>query len=335
MPQRVRWGVLGVAQIATRRVIPAMQLAPACEVAAIASRDLAKARAAARELGIAKAYGSYEELLADPDIDAVYNPLPNHLHVPWTIRAAEAGKHVLCEKPIALNAGEAGSLIEVRDRTGVRIQEAFMVRTHPQWLAARRLAQSGRLGEVRAITGAFSYFNDDPGNIRNVPEWGGGGLMDIGCYLVNIARMLLGREPERVVAACEPDPHTQVDRLTSMILDFGSAQAIGTCSTQLAPYQRVQIQGTKGRLEVQIPFNAPPGEACWLFLDDGSRLDGTSIEAIEIPPSNQFAIQGQLFSRAILDKTPAPYRLEDSVANMRVIDALFASARTGSFVTIR
>lgn len=335
MTKQIRWGVLGAAKIATRKVVPAMQQAASCEVVAIASRDLARAKEAAATLGIPKAFGSYEALLADPDIDAVYNPLPNHLHVPWTIRAAEAGKHVLCEKPIALSAPEAEQLIAVRDRTGVRIQEAFMVRTHPQWVAASRLVRDGRLGEVRAISGFFSYYNDDPANIRNVAAWGGGGLMDIGCYLVNVARMLVGREPHRVAAACEPDPHTRVDRLTSMILDFGTAHAIGTCSTQLVPYQRVQVLGTTGRLEVQIPFNAPPGEACRLFLDDGSRLDGASIEAIEIPASNQFTIQGDLFARAILDGTPAPYRLEDSVANMRVIDALFDAARTGSFVTIR
>jgi predicted dehydrogenase len=327
--------VLGAAKIATRKVIPSMQLASACDMTAIASRSLAKAKEAATLLGIPKAYGSYEELIADPGIDAIYNPLPNHLHVPWTIRAAEAGKHVLCEKPIALNAAEAEQLLAVRDRTGVRIQEAFMVRTHPQWLAAQAMIRDGRLGEVRAIIGFFSYFNTDPANIRHVPEWGGGGLMDIGCYLVNTSRMLLAREPHRVAAVCERNPHTRVDRLTSMILDFGDAHAIGTCSTQIVPYQRVQILGTAGRLEVQIPFNPPPDEGCSLLLDDGSDLrDGGSVR-IDIAPSNQFTIQGELFSRAILEGKPAPYPLEDSIANMRVIDALFASSQAGSFVTIR
>jgi len=335
MSDRIRWGVLVAAKIATRKVIPSMQLASACDMTAIASRSLAKAKEAATLLGIPKAYGSYEELIADPGIDAIYNPLPNHLHVPWTIRAAEAGKHVLCEKPIALNAAEAEQLLAVRDRTGVRIQEAFMVRTHPQWLAAQAMIRDGRLGEVRAIIGFFSYFNTDPANIRHVPEWGGGGLMDIGCYLVNTSRMLLAREPHRVAAVCERNPHTRVDRLTSMILDFGDAHAIGTCSTQIVPYQRVQILGTAGRLEVQIPFNPPPDEGCRLLLDDGSDLrDGGSVR-IDIAPSNQFTIQGELFSRAILEGKPAPYPLEDSIANMRVIDALFASSQAGSFVTIR
>lgn len=334
MRDRVRWGVLGVAKIATHTVIPAMQRGTWCEVTAIASRDLAKAREAAAALGIAKAYGSYEELLSDPDVDAIYNPLPNHLHVPWSKRAAEAGKDVLCEKPIALNAAEAQQLLEVRDRTGVQIQEAFMVRTHPQWVAAQAVAQSGRLGELRAMTGFFSYFNDDRDNIRNVAAWGGGGLMDIGCYLVNTARMIFAREPRRVAAAIDRDPDTVVDRLTSMILDFGDAQAIGTCSTQLAPYQRVHILGTRGRLELQIPFNAPPDRPCRIVVDDGTDLSGAGIETIEIDTSDQYTIQGDLFSRAILDGRPAPYPLEDSVRNMRVIDALVESAAIGSFVTI-
>jgi len=219
---RLRWGVLGVAGIATKKVIPAMQKGDLTRVTAIASRDLARAQAAAPPLGIPKAYGSYEELLADSEIDAVYNPLPNHLHVPWTIRAAEAGKHVLCEKPIALSSEEARTLLGVRDRTGVKIQEAFMVRTHPQWLAARNLVAEGRIGDLRAMVGVFSYFNQDPSNIRNVPAFGGGALMDIGCYLINTSRFITGREPERVAGAVERDPKFGTDRVTSMLLDFGT-----------------------------------------------------------------------------------------------------------------
>ena len=334
MRDRVRFGVLGVAKIATRKVIPAMQRGAWCQVTAIASRDLAKARDAAATLAIPTAYGSYEELLADPDIDVVYNPLPNHLHVPWSARAAEAGKHVLCEKPIALNAAEARRLLEVRDRTGVQIQEAFMVRTHPQWVAARRIAQSGRLGEGRAMTGVFSYFNDDRENIRNVAAWGGGGLMDIGCYLVHTARMIFAREPLRVAAAIDRDPNTEVDRLTSMILDFGDAHAIGTCATQLVQYQRVEILGTRGRLELLIPFNAAPDRPCRIVVDDGADLSGAGMEIIEIDTSDQYTIQADLFSRAILDRRPAPYPLEDSVSNMRVLDALVESASSGRFVTL-
>ena len=321
----VRWGVLGVAKIATEKVIPAMQRGEWSTVHAIASRDRARAEAAARALGIPKAYGSYEELLADPEIDAIYNPLPNHLHVPWTTRAAERGKHVLCEKPIAISAAEARELIAVRDRTGVRIQEAFMVRTHPQWVKARDLVRSGAIGELRSMLGHFSYFNDDPANIRNVPEFGGGGLMDIGCYLINTSRFIFGREPERVFGLVDRDPYLKVDRMASMMLDFGGGHAVGTCSTQMAPYQRMQIFGTRGRIEIEIPFNAPPDRPCRLWVD---RNGETTVVDLEI--CDQYTIQGDLFSKAILDGTDVPVPLEDAVRNMECIEAVFRSAEAGA-----
>jgi predicted dehydrogenase len=308
-------------------VIPAMQRGHWTEVTAIASRDERRARQAADALGIPKSYASYEDLLADPEIDAVYIPLPNHLHIPWTTRAAEAGKHVLCEKPIGLNAAEAERLLAVRDRTGVRIEEAFMVRTHPQWIAVRDMVRGGRIGQLRAITGFFSYFNDDPGNVRNQREYGGGGLLDIGCYLINISRMIFEREPRRVFGAIETDPRFDVDTLASMLLDFGTGHAIGTCSTQLVAYQRVQILGTRARIEVEIPFNAPPDQACRVFVDDGSRLRGESAEQVDIDICDQYTIQADLFSRAILEDTAPPYPLEDSVSNLRVVDAVFEAAK--------
>ena len=326
---KVRWGVLGAARIATVKVIPAMQQGSASTVVAIASRDPERARGAAAALGIPRAYGSYEALLDDPDVDAVYNPLPNHLHVPWTIRAAERGKHVLCEKPIALTAAEAATLLEVRDRTGVRIQEAFMVRTHPQWLRARELVSQGDLGEVRAMLGAFSYFNDDPANIRNAPEMGGGALLDIGCYLVNTSRFVFGREPQRVAAVIDRDPVLGTDRLTSMLLDYGGVHVAGTCSTQMAPSQRIEILGSRGRLLIPVPFNAPPDRACEIVVDTGADLFGGSAERITLPVCNQYTIQGDLFSRAVLDGTPVPEPLEDSVRNMACLDALFRAAESG------
>jgi len=326
---KIRWGVLGVAKIATAKVIPAMQQGRWSSVTAIASRDINKAREAAHALGIAKAYGSYEELLADPEIDAIYNPLPNHLHVPWSIRAAEQGKHVLCEKPIALTAAEARTLVEARDRTGVQIQEAFMVRTHPQWIKARDTVRSGRIGDVRSIAGYFSYFNNDASNIRNVPEFGGGGLMDIGCYLINTSRFIFDREPQRVLGLIDRDPELGIDRLVSMLLDYEGRHCIGTCSTQLSPYQRVQILGTRGRLEIQIPFNAPPDRACAVLLDTQGDLLGHSIETIELSTCDQYTIQGDLFSRAILEGTEVPVPLEDAVANMECIEAVFRSATSG------
>ena len=305
-----------------------MQLGEWSEVVAIASRDEAKAARAARAAGIPRAYGSYEALLADPDVEAIYNPLPNHLHVPWTARAAEAGKHVLCEKPIAMSAEEAQSLIEVRDRTGLIVQEAFMIRAHPQWIRVVDEIRAGTLGELRAYAGVFSYFNDDLANIRNRAEYGGGGLMDIGCYLIHTARMVFGREPARVSGAIERDPRTGIDSVTALSLDFAPGLAVGVCATQMVPSQRVQIFGTKGRLEVEIPFNAPPDRPCRIFIDDGSRL-GEAPPPVELPIANQYTLQGDLFSLAVRKKGQATYPLEDSVRNMRVIDAVVRAAASG------
>jgi predicted dehydrogenase len=333
MSDKVRWGVLGAAKIALAKVVPAMQRGEWAEVVAVASRDAGRAERAARELGVRKAYGSYEELLADPEIEAVYNPLPNHLHVPWTLKAAEAGKHVLCEKPIAMSAAEARRLVGARERTGVRIQEAFMVRTHPQWVGARDLARSGRVGELRSIDCLFSYFNRDPANIRNIAEAGGGALMDIGCYPVQISRFIFGGEPRRVFGFVERDPDTRVDRLTSAVLDFAEGRATFTCSTQLVPHQRVQLLGTRGRVEIEVPFNAPNDRPTRILLDDGSEPAGRSAEAIEFAPCDQYTLQGDLFSRALREGTPQPVPLEDAVANMAVIDAIFRSAESGRWET--
>lgn len=306
-----------------------MQKGEYSRVTAIASRDPEKTQAVAASLGIAKVYGSYEELLADPDIHAIYNPLPNHMHVPWSIKAAEAGKHVLCEKPIGLSSAECIELMSVRDRTGVKIGEAFMVRTHPQWLRAREIVRSGTIGELRSITTSYSYTNRDPENIRNIREWGGGGLMDIGCYPIQISRFLFGREPQRVIGAVYRDPEMHVDRLTSGILDFGDGVSTFTCSTQLVPFQKVHIFGTTGRIEIEIPFNAPPDEPTRIFVDTGS---GVMTE--EFPVCDQYTIQGDLFSRAVLGQGEVPTPLENSLGNMRVIEAIFASEISGGWVSI-
>lgn len=332
--RKIRWGVLGVAKIAVEKVIPAMQQGQACEIVAIASRSREKATAAARQLGIARAYGSYDELLRDPDVEAIFNPLPNHLHVPWSVKAAAAGKHVLCEKPIAMNAAEARELLAARDRHGVLIQEAFMVRAAPQWLAAQELVRSGRIGEVRAIQTAFAYTNRDPQNVRNLIDIGGGALYDIGCYAITTSRLLFAGEPRRVAGALERDPEMKIDRLTSGILEFAAGHAVFTVSTQLVPYQRTQVFGTRGRLEIQIPFNAPVDRPCRLLVDDGRDLFGTGTEVIEIPTANQYATQGDAFSRAILTRAAAPVPLEDAVANMTVIDALFRACASGRWETV-
>jgi predicted dehydrogenase len=329
MSTKVKWGVLGVANIATKKVIPAMQKGEMSEVAAIASRDRTKAEQAAKELGIPKAFGSYEELLADPEIEVVYNPLPNHLHVPWTIKAAEAGKHVLCEKPIALTVKEATSLIGVRDRTGVKIQEAFMVRTHPQWVGALERIRSGKIGKVKSVSCYFSYCNLDPNNIRNISDFGGGALMDIGCYLVLSSRLIFDEEPSRVIGLIEHDPDFQTDILTSAILDFPSGQAVWTCGTQVAPYQRVLAFGNKGRLEIEIPFNAPPDAQCRIFVDVSST--GREPETIEFETADQYTIQGDLFSKAIREGGSQAVPLEWTIKNMAVIEAIFRSTQSGQW----
>ena len=330
----VRWGILSTAKIGIQKVIPAMQRAEHCDVLAIASRNLDKARKAATDLGVPKAYGSYDELLADPDIEAVYNPLPNHLHVPLSVQAAQAGKHVLCEKPLALTASEVGKLIEARDAAGVLVQEAFMVRYHPQWLRARELVRSGAIGELRSIQGFFSYNNRDPQNIRNMVDIGGGGLYDIGCYPITGARFLFEDEPSRVVSLIERDPEWGIDRLTSAILDFPRGHATFTCSTQLTPYQRMQIFGSEGRLEIEIPFNAPVDVPCRLFLDDGSILGNEGVKVEELPVTDQYTAQGEVISRAIRSGEPLEFPLENAVFGMRIIDAVFRSAESGNWEAV-
>ncbi len=335
MSKKLRWGILSTASIGLRKVIPAMQQSELCEVAAIASRDLAKAHQAAAAHGIPRAYGSYEELLADRAIDAIYNPLPNQLHVPWTIRAAEAGKHVLCEKPLSMDLGEAESLLAVRARTGVLISEAFMIRSHPQWLRLRQLLDEDRIGPLRSVSVFFSYYNVDPANIRNRPETGGGALYDIGCYCIQAARTGFAQQPTRVCSLIDRDPQLGTDRLTSAILDFPSGHAIFTCSTQLVPYQRAHFYGTHGRIEIEIPFNAPVERPTRLFIDDGRDLFGGGIVTETFPIANQYTLQGDDFARAVFDGKPLPVPLEAGIANMAVIDAIFTSARTNQWQPLR
>jgi predicted dehydrogenase len=304
-----------------------MQLGEYCKFTAIASRQLEKAQAAARRLGIEKAYGSYEELLADCDVDAVYLPLPNHLHVPWAIKALKAGKHVLCEKPLGLNAAEAQELLEAsRKFPRLKVMEAFMYRHHPQWQWVKQRVSEGKIGELRMIQSFFSYYNSDPNNIRNKVDIGGGGLMDIGCYCISLSRFIFGTEPRRVCGIREEDPEMKVDRLTSGILEFASGTSTFTCATQLVPYQRVNIFGTKGRIEIEIPFNAPSDRPCKIWHGDDARIEEVILEIC-----NQYTIQGDLFSRAVLEDREVPTPLEDAVANMQVIDALVRSARSGSW----
>jgi len=326
--RKVRWGVLSTADIGLNKVIPAMQRGEYCEIVAIASRRLESAREAAERLGIPKAYGSYEDLLADSDVEAIYNPLPNHLHVPWSLKALEVGKHVLCEKPIALTSTEAQTLVDGAKRHAhLKVMEAFMYRYHPQWQRARQLVNTGAIGELRTIQSFFSYFLLDPQNIRNRADMGGGAMMDIGCYTISLSRFIFNSEPLRVCGMVEYDPQFKTDRLVSALLDFGRGTATFTCATQLVPYQRVNLYGTLGRVEIEIPFNAPPDKPCKIWHQRGDEID-----EIVLATCDQYTIQGDLFSRAILDDTPVPASVEDAVANMKVIEAVFESARRGTWI---
>ena len=326
--RKVKWGVLSTADIGLTKVLPAMRQGEHSTLHGIASRNLDRARAAAEQLGIPRTYGSYEGLLADPEIEAVYIPLPNHLHVPWSIKALEAGKHVLCEKPIGLTSAEARQLLEVsRQHPDLKVMEAFMYRHHPQWGLALKLVAEGGIGDLRTIQTLFSYYNVDPDNIRNQADVGGGALMDIGCYCISLSRFIFDAEPERVLGIVEYDPVFKTDRLASGILDFGRGTATFTCSTQLADYQRVNIVGTEGWLEIEIPFNAPPDRPCKMW-----HQRGTEVKEIELEICDQYTIQGDLFSLAVLNDTPVPTPLEDAVANMEVIEAIVESGKRGTWV---
>ncbi len=304
-----------------------MQKSKVCEMVAISSRDQVKADQAKRQLGMAKAYGSYEALLADPDIDAIYNPLPNHLHVDWSIKALEAGKHVLCEKPLGLDTNDVNRLIEMSSKfPDLKVMEAFMYRFHPQWILAKEWADSGRIGQLRTIQSFFSYYNDDPKNIRNRVDIGGGGLMDIGCYCISLSRFLFGKRPDRVMGIVERDTDLKTDILTSGMMDFKEGTSTFTCSTQLHSYQRVQIIGTEGRIEIEIPFNAPPKKKSQIWLHSEK---GTNREAME--KCDQYALQGEAFSNAVLSNLPVPTPLTDAIDNMKVIDAIFRSEESGSW----
>jgi predicted dehydrogenase len=323
----VRWGILSTASIATEKVIPGIRRSSRGEVVAIGSRDAERARAAADRHGIAHVHGSYEALLADPDVDAVYVPLPNHLHAEWTLAAARAGKHVLCEKPLALTAADAERMIEGCRAEGVVLMEAFMYRLHPSWVAARELVAAGRIGRLAAVSSWFSYYNDDPANIRNVRAYGGGALLDIGCYSVNLSRMLFGAEPTRVEASVVRDPASGVDVLTSGLLEFADGVATFTCSTRTEPDQQVHLYGTEGRISIPIPFNIPPDRPTQVHLTAGGDPPvAPATETLTFEPADPYAVEADRFAASILDGEAVPTPAEDAVANLRVIERLFAAA---------
>ncbi len=327
---KVRWGIISTANIGTEKVIPGMLKSKKFEVRAIASRQLATAKKAAKKLGIPVAYGSYEELIDDPDIDVIYNPLPNHLHVPLTLKAARKGKHVLCEKPIGLTAAEAEKLRAAPK--GVIVAEAFMVRHHPQWIKAREIIAKGKLGTLKAVQVFFSYYNDDPDNVRNKADIGGGALYDIGCYAIISGRYLFGAEPTAAVGLIDRDPVFHTDRTTSALIDFGEGRHLTfTVGTQMVPYQRVNVFGTKGRLELLIPFNAPLGGAMRLYLDSGKELGDASAKTIKLAKADQYQLEAEAFTRAVQGKEPLEFGIDDAILQMRVIDAVFRSEKSGTW----
>lgn len=331
--KKLKWGVLSTAKIAREKVIPAMQSSELFEIYGIASRSKERAETHAKALGIPKSYGSYEELINDPEIDVVYNPLPNDLHVPYTLQCIEAGKHVLCEKPLALNSEEIYDLIKARDKHGVKVGEAFMVASSRQWIKARELVQKGYLGKIKAVNGFFSYYNVNKDNIRNIPENGGGGIWDIGCYPVFTSRFVLGKEPGRVVSMLEYDPKFRTDKLGSVLMDYHGIQMTFTVSTQLVPYQRMLFFGEEKILEVRIPFNAPSDKSNEIYIHDGKFLEPDP-EVISLPLSNQYTEQAKDFSNAILNDTEVPVSLENTRENTKVLQAIFESDKQEKWIDV-
>jgi predicted dehydrogenase len=323
----VRWGVLGTAKIAIEKVIPAIQQAEGCEVVALASRDGGRAATVAGDLGIDRAYGSYEELLGAADVDVVYNPLPNHLHGEWSVAASRAGKHVLCEKPLGRTRDEARAIVD-DFAPGLVLMEAFMYRFHPSWEAVRRLVAED-IGRLRAVHTRFSYFNDDPANIRNRPEFGGGALLDIGCYAVDLSRMLFGAEPTAVAAMVDIDPVTGVDVLSSGLLAFPTGHATFTVSTRGEPDQRVTVLGSDGRVEIEIPFNIPPDRPTRVWCTAGGEPPtDPDTETLTFPAADPYTLQAEAFAGAVREGRPAPLDPEGAVANLAVLDEVRARGRS-------
>ena len=333
--RKVVWGILSTANIGIKRVIPAILAGQRGVIAAIASRDAERARGVAARFGITRSYGTYQALLDDPEVEAIYNPLPNHLHVEWTVRALEAGKHVLCEKPIALNAAEAQAIVRARDLSGKRVIEAFMVRFHPQWHRIRALVREGRIGTVRTLQSAFTFPVAGAGNVRNRLECGGGALYDVGCYPIVAARYVFGADAERAIALIDRDPESGVDRVTSGLVAFpGGGQLVFTSALQLALYQRVVVLGTHGRIEVPVPFTPAKEHACRIVIDSGASLDGSSAAFEDFSPVDQYELQCDLASATFRGDASQEFPIEDAISNMRVIDALYRSGASARWENV-
>ncbi len=332
--KKLNWGILSTSAFAQRSFIPAAQQSDMVNIAAIASRNSSSAQEVAKKMGIPKAYDSYEELLNDDTIDVIYNPLPNHLHVEWSAKAIKSGKHVLCEKPLFIKPEEATTLIQLRDEYQVKVGEAFMVKSHPQWQKAKELVDSGALGVPSIYLGTFNYFNADPENIRNIKAYAGGALWDIGCYTVMTSRYIFGENPLRVIASINNDPQFDTDTLSSVILEFpNDKKAQFSVSTQTAKYQRVQILGSEKSLELMIPFNAPEDRPSIIKINPGDILL-EQVEDIVIDTCNHYIMEAEDFTKAIINDTEVPVSLEDAFDHSRIINAIFDSARLNQWVTL-
>ncbi|MRI01214.1 gfo/Idh/MocA family oxidoreductase [Kriegella sp. EG-1] len=330
MDRKIQWGILSTATIAREQVIPAMLQSKFCNVLAITSRDIKKAEEIAEDFGIAKFYDDNQELLNDSEIEAVYIPLPNHLHVEWAKKALSAGKHVLVEKPIALSSTSAKSLLdEAKKYPNLKIAEAFMYKFHPQWIKAKELVDSGEIGTLKTIQSSFSFFDDDAHSITNNKSYGGGSLMDIGCYSISISRLLFNEEPKSVLASIEYHSEYEVDILANGILEFEKGSSSFFCATQLDYTQQAQIFGTKGSIKFELPFN-PPIDTCskiWLTKDEITT-------EIKFDICNQYTLQADAFSRAIIENIQLPVHLNDAINNMIIIEKLHESNAEGKRVKI-
>ena len=315
--KKVSWGILGTAQIAIKKVIPAMIQTKFCRIEAIASRYLSRAQSVADQFQIKKAFGSYEDMLLDSNIEAIYIPLPNRLHVEWIIKSLEVGKHVLCEKPIGMNSSEMMLLNKTKRKyPELCVMEAFMYKFHPQWKKVKALIASGSIGELIHLQTHFSYAQLDPNNIRNQKKMGGGSLYDIGCYAISLARWLFKEEPIKVKGLSQYDSEMKIDRLTSGILQFRKGSATFTCGTQMERFQVAHIFGSKGKIDVKYPFNCLDREACIIVSQ------GNDTYQILFKPSNAYSLQVDHFSKAIRNLEPLLISISDSINNIRVIERL-------------
>lgn len=326
-----RWGILSTANIGINQVIPAICASENGVAHAIASRDLAKARHVADRFGMKHAFGSYDELLACDEIDGIYIPLPTSQHVEWTLKAAKAGKHVLCEKPIALKTAEIDALIAARDQYGVVISEAFMVYYHPQWIKLRELLHEGVIGHLRRVEGVFTYFNNDPANMRNQLSLGGGGLPDIGVYPVVTTRMSTGLEPKRIRAQIEFDPTFKTDRYASVEAQFDGFDLHFYVATQMAYRQSMIFHGDKGYIEVHAPFNPLKYDHARISVHNVTRDTTTTYSFQNI---NQYQLQAETFVRKARGAPVSVFSLENSKGNQHFIDMVYEAGKKGNWTEV-